>query len=544
MNRSRIPTEIIIILLAAMAYIPFLGSAHLFDWDEINFAESAREMVVSGDYTFVQINFQPFWEKPPLFIWMQAASMKLFGVNEFAARFPNALCGILTLLVLYWIGKREKDEKLGWLWALAYGCSILPFLYFKSGIIDPWFNLFMMLGIYFGYRYLTDSQQKGLSILLAGVFTGGAMLTKGPVGPLIVGLVGLSFLILNRDRLFQVRFVDILLLFVGFVAIGGFWFILQIFQGRWDVVVDFIEYQIRLFQTKDAGHGGFPGYHVVVLFIGVFPASIFALGELLRRDKSGKKALVQIMKITFWVVIVLFSIVRTKIVHYSSMCYFPIAFLAAWNIHSMWAKENSIKVWQKGALIFVGGIFITLVGVLFFAEDIQQSLQAADWIQDPFAKGNLEANGNWKGMEGVPALFLLGGLTMSLIGWRKNIQPATWVLFFGTALFTLLTVVWVVPRIEEYSQHSAIEFWKSHAEEDAYAMSVFYKSYAPCFYAKVPAQQDARAHDVYWLMTGELDKPAYFATKIHKKEKLENLYPQLEFLYSSNGFAFYKRSPN
>ncbi|MGL5888758.1 MAG: ArnT family glycosyltransferase, partial [Bacteroidia bacterium] len=71
--------------------MPFLGYAQLFDWDEINFAECAREMMVTGDYTTVQINFEPFWEKPPLFIWMQVLCMKVFGVNEFAARLPNAI---------------------------------------------------------------------------------------------------------------------------------------------------------------------------------------------------------------------------------------------------------------------------------------------------------------------------------------------------------------------------------------------------------------------------------------------------------------------
>ena len=57
-----------ILCVAALAFVPFLGSAPLFDWDEINFAESAREMIVSGNYFQVQINYQPFWEKPPLFI--------------------------------------------------------------------------------------------------------------------------------------------------------------------------------------------------------------------------------------------------------------------------------------------------------------------------------------------------------------------------------------------------------------------------------------------------------------------------------------------
>ena len=137
-----------IALLAALFFIPGLGVVRLFDWDEINFAESAREMLVTGDWFNVRINFEPFWEKPPLFIWAQALSMKAFGVNEFAARLPNALMGIVTLLLLFNIGRKTEDERFGLIWAMMYGISFLPFFYFKSGIIDPWFNVFIFLGIF------------------------------------------------------------------------------------------------------------------------------------------------------------------------------------------------------------------------------------------------------------------------------------------------------------------------------------------------------------------------------------------------------------
>ena len=63
---------VLITVVSAVVFLPFLGNVHLFDWDEINFAESAREMLVSGDYFRVQVGFRPFWEKPPLFFWLQA----------------------------------------------------------------------------------------------------------------------------------------------------------------------------------------------------------------------------------------------------------------------------------------------------------------------------------------------------------------------------------------------------------------------------------------------------------------------------------------
>ncbi|MCW3122316.1 MAG: glycosyl transferase family 39, partial [Flavipsychrobacter sp.] len=80
----------LIVLIGCLLFFPFLGQVHLFDWDEINFAECAREMIVSKDYLRAQIDFMPFWEKPPFFIWMQVLAMKMFGVGEYAARFPNA----------------------------------------------------------------------------------------------------------------------------------------------------------------------------------------------------------------------------------------------------------------------------------------------------------------------------------------------------------------------------------------------------------------------------------------------------------------------
>ena len=58
-SQKNIYIYLLITLLASLLFIPFLGGTHLFDWDEINFAESAREMIVTGDYLTVQINFNP-----------------------------------------------------------------------------------------------------------------------------------------------------------------------------------------------------------------------------------------------------------------------------------------------------------------------------------------------------------------------------------------------------------------------------------------------------------------------------------------------------
>ena len=107
-------------VLAAVFFLPFLGGVHLFDWDEINFAECAREMILSKDYLRTQIDFKPFWEKPPLFIWLQVAAMKIFGINEWGARFPNVVVAFFTLFSFYKIGNKVANKEVSKWWILLY----------------------------------------------------------------------------------------------------------------------------------------------------------------------------------------------------------------------------------------------------------------------------------------------------------------------------------------------------------------------------------------------------------------------------------------
>ena len=134
--------------LAILFFFSFLGGQHLFDRDEIYVAERAREMLLTGEWIEPQLGFRPSWESPPMFAWAQAVSMFMLGVNEFAARFPNAVCGLITLLLVYRIGSRLHDRMFGWLWVLAWLGSFLPFIYFRTGTVDPWFSLLVFAGIY------------------------------------------------------------------------------------------------------------------------------------------------------------------------------------------------------------------------------------------------------------------------------------------------------------------------------------------------------------------------------------------------------------
>ncbi|GAB4320095.1 MAG: phospholipid carrier-dependent glycosyltransferase [Bacteroidales bacterium] len=538
-----------IALVSGIFFLPFLGGVHLFDWDEINFAEIAREMLVSGNFIMPQINFQPFWEKPPFFFWLQALAMEMFGVGEYAARFPNAVAGIVVMLILYSLGRKIKDSRFGLLWALAWFGSVLPHLYFKSGIIDPVFNLFIYLGIWYMIRMVRSAEEGSgfrspffYNSILSGIFIGLAVLTKGPVGLLIPGLVFGSYWVLKRFRNITLPGgFALITIITAVVAMGWFAFDL-IYHDGW-FVKTFTQYQIRLLSTEDAGHGGFPGYHFIVTLIGCFPASWFAIHNLFKRGDTDK----QLQPVRYWmvilllVVLILFSFVQSKIVHYSSMVYYPVSFLAALSLYRIINKEVTVPVWLKTGLWITGGLFVMAVIILPVAGrniDLIRPL----FSKDPFAGANLEASVNWSGWEILPALVLLAAMVLwSRLLNRGRLTFATRTLFLGTALFVQLTLFFFIGRIEAYSQRAAVEFCESLADKECYITTYGYKSYVPWFYGRVKPGSDTRYFEKDWLLHGDIDKDVYILAKIMNREELDKM-PQLEFIGEKNGFLFYRRS--
>lgn len=539
--------QLIIVLTATLLFIPFLGNVHLFDWDEINFAESAREMIVSGDYLNVQINFIPFWEKPPLFIWLQVLSMKIFGINEFAARFPNALIGIVTLLVIYNIGKRIYNNKFGIIWVVVYAASILPHFYFKSGIIDPLFNLFIFLGIFYFFLFSDkqDSNKPLLYVALSAAFIGLGILTKGPVAFLLFFLTGFIYMIISRSykKFLQIKVILVYAITVAFI--GGFWFILQILSGNFNIIVDFFEYQIHLFSEEGAGHGGFLLYHFVVLFIGVFPASVFALKSFrkYKAENNLQKSFKRWMVILFWVVLILFTIVNTKIVHYSSMCYFPLTFLAAYIIFKIFNKKQQFDLWMKITTAFLAVIIGSVVIGLQLIVKYKEKIIASNIIKDDFAVGNLQASVHWSGFEFLIGVLLIIGVISSII-FFKNVEKQIIGIFLSSLLFTNLSMTIIVPRVEQYSQNAAISFFKEIANEDCYVDTFGYKSYANYYYFNKQIPENANAHNKNWLLKGDTDKTVYIVCKNTAANEFEKEYPDFKKIEEKNGFVFYRKEMN
>lgn len=531
-------------LLSAMLFFPFLGDVHLFDWDEINFAESAREMLISGEYFSVQINFQPFWEKPPLFFWLQAASMKLFGMNEFAARFPNAVCGIITLTTVFNIGKKHFNVELAMWWVLFMAGSFTPFLYFKSGIIDPWFNLFIFAAIYqlFLASINDESEYLAKRFMLAGIFSGLAVLTKGPVALLIISLCAVVWIATNRFRIFfSIRLL--IMAIIPFLLISSLWVVSEVSKNGVTVIKDFIFYQIDLFKNPVAGHGQPFWYHPVVLLLGCFPASIFAFRGFTTIIKTGHQSKAQLKKwmaILFWVVLILFSLVTTKIVHYSSLCYLPLTFMAALGTDTQIKSLRRFSYASIAGMFILGSVIAIALGGITLIDTFKESI--IPFIKDEFAVASMQIEGPWKGYEFLLGfVFLLIVISSAIRLLQNRAETGLMLLLCSTALFITSYLYLVVPKIEAYSQKPAIMFYKQLQGKNCYVESLGHKSYAQYFYAQVQPQTNKNYTNKEWLLHGNIDKPAYFVVKVnHVKDYLNN---DIKEMGRNGGFALLLRMP-
>ena len=124
-----------VILLLAAIYLGSIWQRPLFLPDEMRYSEIPREMIASGSWISPQLNGMDYFEKPVLGYWLIAGAMKLFGERPAAVRFPSAVATLLSAGVIWLVGMRAGDRRLGTAAAAVFLFSAKEFC--RSGGIFP-----------------------------------------------------------------------------------------------------------------------------------------------------------------------------------------------------------------------------------------------------------------------------------------------------------------------------------------------------------------------------------------------------------------------
>ncbi len=487
MNRSLVWHQCLLIGLCALLYLPFLGSPVLLDFDEAYFASIAREMHENGEWIVPTINGSELGDKPILIFWGMLVSFSVFGVSEFAVRFPTVCWSVTTVLLTYHLARRLfHDAGLALRSAFILSTMLLFCGHSRLTTCDMatlcWTLAAITVYVFgsrgFGERFtevpaqtLTERlipwyPQRRRIVALMFACLGVATLAKGPaLCVATTAVIGLFLLVkaypgrVNRNPLTWLGaffrtclFMRPLIAVAAVLLVAGPWYLAVGYRTDWEWErMFFIVHNFERSVGVIRGHTGFPLYYLFVTLLGTFPWSIFflpCLVDLVRRFWRGSEPRNVFRFLVCWIVLffAFFSLfVGTKLPQYVMPAYPAIALLIGSYLYH-WRRNEELggNFWTPtviGALCVVGlgTLFIMLfAGPRYFPEERSTALLIGSFLS-------------------------LAGITAAVVYRKRGRKALDAVLVLLAVLFIPLIYQYTLTKVTSYA-HCRNEFFRPVAE--------------------------------------------------------------------------------
>ena len=326
---------------------------------------SAREMLHLDHWLLTTLNDIPRYEKPPFPTWLTAISAKIFGIEHlWALRLPAACAATLLAVSLYkfsaLINITRKQAFIGSLIAVS---SFYIIFSGRNGQWDIFTHSFMMVAIYFLFQFFRDERKLWRNAVLAGLFFGFSILSKGPVSLYALFLPFLiAYAIVYKFQDFRKKWGALVVFLVLSLVVGLWWFV----YVRLADPIAFLEI------TKDeaANWGSYnirPFYYYWSFFtqsgIWTIPSLVALLYPYLKNKVSNKKAYKFAI---LWTVlsVILLSIIPEKKSRYLLPVLIPMALNTSFYIEYLFSNFSGLKMKEKWVVYFNFGLIAT-IGIAF-----------------------------------------------------------------------------------------------------------------------------------------------------------------------------------
>lgn len=415
---------LILLLLAGGLSLPNLGGPSLWDIDEGNNAEAAREMLESENWIVPTFNYQLRVDKPALLYWLQILSFRAFGVNEFAARFPSALAALATVLVTYELARRMFGRNTGFIAGLVF--STCGAFVASAHFANPDALLNCLTGLTFLVFWKGFASEGRWWLLAASITTALAVLAKGPIGLVLPFAVVFLFLLWSGE----LKLIwDRRLLFGSllFLLVAAPWYVWVAVDTKANFIKGFIlQHNVGRYLQPMEHHGGPFYYYLIVLAVGFAPWSIFlipslafAIGkraredqETLRQTESSGPAVINTDSnfcyrfLWCWIAVyfLFFTLASTKLPNYILPIYAPVAVMTGRCLERWRTKSIPLPVW--GLNMGIAGLMLGGIALAF------GTLIAGGVISHPWMRGQ-----PYVGLEYIAFLGLLLMAGAAVAGW-------------------------------------------------------------------------------------------------------------------------------
>ena len=387
--------------LLVICYFVFffnIGNYALMDVDETRYVSMARDMFHGKDFLTLYLNGDYFFEKPPLYFWGECLSFAIFGkVNEFTARFPVALYGTLSTLLVYFTGKKVVSRRFGVISAIILATTLEFVILAKFAILDIVVTTCIGFSVMFGFlsQFVSDKNKKYMWWLFY-IFSGLAVMAKGIPG-FVVPFAVMFFVTLANKTFKQVfRPQYILPGFLLFFLIVLPWHIIMF---KIHDPLFFNEYIMkhhinRFFSSSQIDRKQPFYFYILTILWGLVPwvfstiaiaiAKVKALKNISFKDLSDKKKFLLFNGIAFLVTMLFFSASKTKLITYILPVYFFTSFLigALWEnymFNNKYKKPVNISVYILGGICILAGI-VTCFSKYFLPAQVYSDLLIIKWF--------------------------------------------------------------------------------------------------------------------------------------------------------------------
>ena len=375
---------LLLVLFCLPSFFFFLGSAAITDSDEAYYAESAREMIESGDWITPHFNYEVRFEKPILFYWMIAATYGVAGVGEGAARFWAALSGVGLVLLAQTVGRRWIDEETGFLAGAITATGFATAAMARQSLPDLPLAFFITLAVWSGFEGLspesssTSASGRRYWLLLSAAACGLATLTKGPVGlalPVLILLPPLVVETLRRPagrRRMPFGAIDVALALGLFLAVAVPWYAaITWIHGQGYLYRFFVGENLDRFATARYNDPRPFWFYVPIVIGGLLPWSTFAILWLRRSTATvtARARSMELLRLGSWALVplVVFSVSVGKQPRYILPCLVPLAVILGMGIS---ARVRATLGGRRDRLLTTAGVLSALIllgaGVLLY----------------------------------------------------------------------------------------------------------------------------------------------------------------------------------
>lgn len=353
-----------LIAVGGIAFFLGLGRLALTGPDEPRYAEVAREMFVTGDYISPRLAGCLWFEKPVLLYWLAASAYHLFGVNEFAARFPSALAALAALIFVYYALSRAVSHSLAVVSSLALATCGLFIGYARSATTDMVMAATMTIAFLSAFLFTATERARNLHWILCWAAVGAAVLAKGLVAIVFaIAILGIYFFIAGQLKSICWRYW--LAGLVVMTAVASVWYAPVTARHGWAFIDKFIiEHHFQRYLTEQHSHPQPVYYYLFIAPAGLLPWTFFLIPAIQRirrlRPRADRRDLLALFAwVWAGVMIIFFSFSGSKLPGYILPAVPALVIIIGIEIERVWRGERARSLeaatWMTALLLIAIG---------------------------------------------------------------------------------------------------------------------------------------------------------------------------------------------